>query len=172
MASYPVHCDWPNASSVRRKCTTLTILSQRNNTKTIKPIINEAFVASSGDIITDYNDLYCLFTRRVASHCIAPHKYYHVCISAWRNDKRYSTLLKTHVAFLSSRNVITGFESETSDCPSKFGIARLYRNSLCASQHCRITLLFQVQKTVLRKMRCTHSNLWVELFLNSVVNTT
>ncbi len=28
-----------------------------DETKTIKPIINEAFVASSGDIITDYNDL-------------------------------------------------------------------------------------------------------------------
>ncbi len=42
-------------------------LSRRDETKTIKPIINEAFVASSGDIITDYNDLYCLFTRRVAS---------------------------------------------------------------------------------------------------------
>ncbi len=41
-------------------------VSRRDNTKTIKPIINEAFVASSGDIITDYNDLYCLFTRRVA----------------------------------------------------------------------------------------------------------
>ncbi len=32
-----------------------------NDTKTIKPIINKAFVASSEDIITDYNDLYCLF---------------------------------------------------------------------------------------------------------------
>ncbi len=42
-------------------------LSRRDETKTIKPIINESFVASSGDIITDYNDLYCLFTRRVAS---------------------------------------------------------------------------------------------------------
>ncbi len=31
-------------------------VSQRDETKTIKPIINEAFVASSGDIITDYND--------------------------------------------------------------------------------------------------------------------
>ncbi len=30
------------------------------DTKTIKPIINEAFVASSGDIITDYNDSYGL----------------------------------------------------------------------------------------------------------------
>ncbi len=32
-------------------------MSRHNETKTIKPIINEAFVASSGDIITDYNDL-------------------------------------------------------------------------------------------------------------------
>ncbi len=30
---------------------------RRDDTKTIKPIINEALVASSGDIITDYNDL-------------------------------------------------------------------------------------------------------------------
>ncbi len=30
-------------------------------TKTIKPIINLAFVASSGDIITDYDDLYTVF---------------------------------------------------------------------------------------------------------------
>ncbi len=42
-------------------------VSWRDETKTIKPIINEAFVASSGDIITDYNDLYCLFTCHVAS---------------------------------------------------------------------------------------------------------
>ncbi len=38
-------------------------VSRRDETKTIKPIINEAFDASSGDIITDYNDLHCLFTR-------------------------------------------------------------------------------------------------------------
>ncbi len=37
----------------------------RDETIIIKPIINEAFVASSGDIITDYNDSYCLFTCRV-----------------------------------------------------------------------------------------------------------
>ncbi len=42
-------------------------MSRRDDTKTIKPIINEAFVASSGDIITDYNDLHCPFTRRDAS---------------------------------------------------------------------------------------------------------
>ncbi len=34
-----------------------------DETKTIKPIINEAFVASSEDIITDYNDLCCLFVQ-------------------------------------------------------------------------------------------------------------
>ncbi len=45
-------------------------LSRRDETKTIKPNRNEAFVASSGDIITDYNDLYCLFTRCVALRCV------------------------------------------------------------------------------------------------------
>ncbi len=37
-------------------------MSRRDDTKTIKPIINEAFVASSGDIITDYNDFVCEVT--------------------------------------------------------------------------------------------------------------
>ncbi len=41
-------------------------LSWHHDTKTIKPITNKAFVASSGDIITDYNDLYCLFMHHVA----------------------------------------------------------------------------------------------------------
>ncbi len=36
--------------------------SRQDETKTIKPIINEAFVASSEDIITDYNDSYGLLT--------------------------------------------------------------------------------------------------------------
>ncbi len=31
---------------------------QHNETKTIKPITNEAYVASSGNKITDYNDFY------------------------------------------------------------------------------------------------------------------
>ncbi len=62
-------------------------VSQHDETKTIKPIINEAFVASSGDIITDYNDLYCICTRR-----IAPRKYYHVCICDRRNDKQQALL--------------------------------------------------------------------------------
>ncbi len=45
-------------------------VSRRDETKTIKPITNEAYVAYCGDIITDYNDLDCLFTRRIAPHNI------------------------------------------------------------------------------------------------------
>ncbi len=41
-------------------------VSRHDETKTIKPTINEAFVAFSEDIITDYNDLCCLF-----KHCAA-----------------------------------------------------------------------------------------------------
>ncbi len=152
---------------------------RRDDTKTIKPIINEAFVAFSGDIITDYNDLYCLFTCRVASCRVASRRVasrrVNITMSAFvigemTNNKHYSMLLKTHVWIVSSRNVLTGCESEAPDCPCKVGIAPLYRNKFCASQHCR--LLFQVQEIVLRKMRCTHSSIWNELFWNSVVNTT
>ncbi len=89
-------------------------------------------------------------------------------IGEMTNNKHYFTLLKTCVWIVRSRNVLTGCESEASDCSCKVGIAPLYRKSLCASQHCR--LLFQVQEIVLHKMLCTHSNIWVELFWNSVVN--
>ncbi len=41
-------------------------VSRRDDTKIIKSIINEALVASSGDIITDYNDLDCLFMSQVS----------------------------------------------------------------------------------------------------------
>ncbi len=77
-------------------------VSWHDDIKTIKPIINEAFVASSGDIITDYNDLYCLFTRHVASHRV------NITMSAFvigemTNNKHYSTLLKTHVWIVSGK---------------------------------------------------------------------
>ncbi len=145
-------------------------VSRRDDTKTIKPITNEAFVASSGDIITDYNDLYCLFTCRVASRLI------NITMSAFligetTNNKHYYTPLKTHVWIVSSRNVLTGCESEASDCPCKVGIAPLYRNRLWASQQARL-LSCQVQEIVLRELRCTHSNICIVLFWNSVVNTT
>ncbi len=144
LASYPVRCDWPNTSSVWRKCyapyrIVMPCLGLGTTTQKKKPIINKVFVASS-----EYN------------------------------DKQQALLYtaQTRVWLVSSRIVFTGCDSEASDCPCKVGIAPLYRNSLCASQHCRLTFLFQVQEIVPCKMRCTHSNIWVELFWNSVVNTT
>ncbi len=137
-------------------------LSRRDKIKTIKPIINEAFVASSGDIITDYNGLYCLFTCCVASHQV------NITMSAFvigetTNNKHYSSLLKTRVWIISIRNILTGCESEASDCPCKVGIASLFRNSLWASVPARL-LSCQVQEIVLHKRCCTHFHIWVELF--------
>ncbi len=66
-------------------------VSRHDDTKTIKPIINEAFVASSGDIITDYNDLYCLFTMSA------------FVTGETTNNKHYSTLLKTRVWIVSGK---------------------------------------------------------------------
>ncbi len=77
-------------------------VSRRDETKTIKPIINEAFVASSGDIITDYNDLYCLFTLCVASRCINITMSVFV-IGEMTNNQHYSTLLKTRVWIVSGK---------------------------------------------------------------------
>ncbi len=73
-----------------------------DETKTIKPIINEAFVASSGDIITDYNDLYCFFTLRVASRHVNITKSAFV-IGERTNNKRYSTQLKTRAWIVSGK---------------------------------------------------------------------
>ncbi len=55
---------------------------------TIKPNINEAFVASTVDIITDYNNLYCVSTQ------------YHVCICVRRNDKQQALLYTAHESIL------------------------------------------------------------------------
>ncbi len=66
-------------------------VSRRDETKTIKPIINEAFVASSGDIFTDYNDLYCLFTCRVAFTL--------PCLHLW-SEKRQTTSTTLHCSKL------------------------------------------------------------------------
>ncbi len=71
-------------------------VSRRDKTKTIKLITNEAFVASSGDIITDYIDLDCLFTCRVAS-CLVNITMSAFVIGEKTNNKHYSTLLKTRV---------------------------------------------------------------------------
>ncbi len=46
-------------------------VSRHDETKTIKPIINEAFVAFNEDIITDYND-YTVFLRIAPTACNTP----------------------------------------------------------------------------------------------------
>ncbi len=58
------------------------IVSRHDETKTIKPIINEAFVAFNEDIITDYND-YTVFLR------IAP--------TAWNTPKTKENMKSHHM---------------------------------------------------------------------------
>ncbi len=45
-------------------------VSRCDETKTIKPAINEAFVTFSEDIMTDYNDSYSPVMRCAAMHCV------------------------------------------------------------------------------------------------------
>ncbi len=134
----------------------------RDDKKTIKPTRNEAFVASSGDIITDYNDLYCVFT-----HCIALH-HVNITMSAFVIGESTSTTLHRSKPALESSVAETYLQTwvRSSDCPCDVGSAP---KVFAHSYHCRVTLLFQVQETVLRKMRCTYSNIWVELFLTRVL---
>ncbi len=61
-------------------------MPMRDETKTIKPNINEAFVASTGDIITDYNNFYCVFYTLPRLH---------LCSEKTTNNKHYSTQLKS-----------------------------------------------------------------------------
>ncbi len=77
-------------------------VSWQDDTKTIKPTINETFVASSWDIITDYNDLYCHFMHRVALRRL------NFTMSAFvigetTNNKHYTTQLKTCVWIVSGK---------------------------------------------------------------------
>ncbi len=90
LASYLVRCNWLHTSSPRWKCYAPNRIVMpfpgKTRLKQSKSITNKAFVASSGDIITDYNDVYCLFARHV-------------------ENKHYTTLLITRVWTVSSRNL-------------------------------------------------------------------
>ncbi len=163
LASYPVRCDWPNTSSWDGNVTPLTVLGCRVPAwrhKHNKTHYKLGICGIHWGNITDYNDLYCLLNITMSAFVIRE----------TTNNKHYSTLLKTHIWIVSSRNIFTGSESEAPDYPCKVGSAPFYRNSLCERQHCR--LLVQVQGIVLHKMRCPHSNIWFELFWKSVLNTT
>ena len=124
-------------------------MSQCDETKATKPIINEAFVASSGDIITDYNAY--RISRRAN---IKP------CLHLW-SEKQQTTSATLHCSKLM-------FESSVA-------------NSLNIKTY--LQAVSQKRQTVLSKLelphfiettfvRCTHLNTWLELFWNSVVNTT
>ncbi len=102
-------------------------VSRRDDTKTIKPIINEAFVVFSEVIITDYNASYGLFT---CCATLRKHNTMSAFVIVETPNKHYYTQLKTRVWIVSSkffkyRNVLTGCESEAADCPCDVGIAPL-----------------------------------------------
>ncbi len=63
--------------------TNLTVLWCRVTAQNNKTHYKQTFVASTGDIITDYNDLYCLFKTVNITH---------VCICDRRNNKQYALL--------------------------------------------------------------------------------
>ncbi len=83
LASYPVRCDWPNTSRPSPYC---DAVFQHDDIKTIKPIINEAFVASSGDIHWPK-----LWTKHF---CFCPH-------FSWAELKDLRLFLCTQKAYLS-----------------------------------------------------------------------
>ncbi len=91
------------------------------------------------------------------SHCIAPRKHYHVCVCDRRKDKQQALLYTAQNSRLNRQKQKRTY--------------RLWVRSLCASLQAR-QLSCQVQEIVLRKLCRTHSNICVELFWNSVVNTT
>ncbi len=77
-------------------------VSQHNDTTTIKTHYERGICCIQWDIITDYNDLYSLFTccialRRVNNTMSA------FVIRETTNNKHYSTQLKTHIWIVSSK---------------------------------------------------------------------
>ncbi len=144
------------------------------DTKTIKRIINKVFVAPSGDIITDYNDLYCLFTSHVALRCVKKLP----CLHLWSEKlQTTSTIRSSKLTFESSvansfnkKTLLHAVSQKRQTVLAKLKLPHFIETALVYSWLCR--LLSQVQEIVLRKMCCTHSNIWVKLFWSSVLNTT
>ncbi len=137
-------------------------------TKTIKPIINEAFVASSRDIVVDYNDFY--------SRCITPQKHYHVCICERRSDKQalhytaHNSHLNNRANSLNMKTYLQAASHKRQTVLAKLELPHFLETAFVLSWYCR--LLSQLQEIVIRKMHNKMPNIGVELFWNSVVNTT
>uniref|UniRef100_A0A672RIK5 Probable aminopeptidase NPEPL1 n=1 Tax=Sinocyclocheilus grahami TaxID=75366 RepID=A0A672RIK5_SINGR len=111
-------------------------------------ILDMATLTGAQAFVAEYNDLYCLFTRCFASRRV--------------NIK--PCLVTLHCPKLT-------FESSVANpLNMKTYLQAVSQHYLSGYRHCR--LLAQKTILVLHKMRCTHLNIWVELFWNSVVNTT
>ncbi len=76
------------------------VVSRREYTQKKQQHYKPGIDASSGDIIADSNDLYCLFTCGIALRRVNITMYAFV-IGNTTNNKHYSTLLKTHVWIIS-----------------------------------------------------------------------
>ncbi len=143
LASYPVCC-WlaeylKRVTEMLRPLLYCDAVSRCDETRTIKPIIKEAFVAFSEEIITNYILTYTFFYALSRGY---------ITMSAFviveTPNKHYSTLLKTRVWIVSGKffkywKVLTGCESEAPECPCKVGIVTLYSvhsHSYCS--HCRL----------------------------------
>ncbi len=81
LASYPVHCDWPNTSSVYRKC------------------YAPYRIVMPCPARWDQNNK----THFYASRCIASRKHYHVCIYNQRNNKQQALLYTAQNSHLNSQ---------------------------------------------------------------------
>ncbi len=112
LASYPVHCDWPNTSSLRRKCLAPYRIVRCDETN------NKTYYKRG--IITDYNDSYSLFTCHVASRRV------NITMSAFVIGETTKKSSKWAFEFL-KKIILPGCESEAPDCPCKVGVAPLYR---------------------------------------------
>ncbi len=106
LASYTVRCDWPNTSSVRRKCYTpyRIVMPCPGATKKNKTHYKRGICSIQWGQNTDYNDLYCLFMRHVASCCINIMKYENIltgCESESQTDhKSWNRIIHSKKRFL------------------------------------------------------------------------
>ncbi len=109
---------------------------------------------------------------RVALHCIALRKNDHVCICDWRNNKQQALLYTAQNSHLNSQwQKRTYRRQKRQTVLAKLELPHFIETDFVYSWH-RRQLSSQVQEIVLHKMSCTHSNIYVELFWKSVVNTT
>ncbi len=113
------------------------------------------------NIITDYKDLYCIFMRRV-----------NITMSAFVIGKTTSTTLHCSKLVFESSVTETYLQAVSQKHQTLLAKLELLHFIETVFEHSWQATLSQIQEIVLCKMRCTHSNICVVLFWNSVVNIT